>query len=515
MKATDLPIHYNAIDILERNLLKRRHKIALYSLERTLSFQQIAAEVNQIGNALKEIGVRYGEFVAILAPDCAEWITTFFGALKIGAVGVCLNTMLEAHEYEHIFCDCRARVLIVHETLLPIIEPIRANLHFLQQVIVIGTPQRCSDLAFLTWIAEQPTTLAAESTHRDDYCALFYSSGTTGLPKGICHAHKDLALTAQLTGVDLFGLKESDRTFSVAKLFFVYGMGGNLIFPWFVGASIVLYAGSSRMSSNIRKLISDFQPTVLYAVPAAYGALLASTNIHNPCNVSSLHTCISAGEALPLSIWERWKEQTGLEILDTVGCTESFHTFLANRPNDLRPGSSGKPSPGYEVKLVDDEGNEVPAGMIGDLLLKGESIALSYRHEYTKSRHTFRGEWFFTGDKFYVDEDGFYWHVGRVDDMLKVGGLWVSPIEVENTLRTHPAVLECAVVGESDASTLIKPKAYVCLHPEHSPGIELKQQLLLYCVEELADYKRPRWIEFVDTLPRTATGKIQRYRLRR
>ena len=514
MKAADLPRTYNASDILTRNLPHQADKVALYTADREMTFQAVSDEANQVGNALRSLDVRFGEFVGILAPDSAEWVTAFFGTIKIGAIAICMNTLLQTSEYDYILRDSRVRVLIVHESLLSLIEPIRDQHATLKQVIVIGQPQRSTDLDFHTWIGNQSTDLEAEATHRDDFCSLHYSSGTTGEPKGVLHAHKDYPLIAQLSGVDLFGIQESDRTFSVAKLFFVYGLGGNIVFPWYVGASAVLFGGPPRLVNGVLETIDRFKPTILYSVPTVYTAILALQNFSTRYDLESLRLCISAGEALPAAVWQDWQAKTGLPILDTIGCTESYHTFLANRPDDLRPGSSGKPFPGYEIKIVDDEEREVPPGEIGNLMVKGESVALSYLHQYEKSRHTFRGAWLFTGDKYFVDEDGFYWHAGRGDDMLKVGGLWVSPVEVESCLISHPAVLECAVVGQADQAGLIKPKAFICLNEGVSSDNTLIRDLLRHCAETLATYKCPRWIEFVTELPKTATGKIQRYKLR-
>ena len=513
MKAAELPTFYNVVTILEDNLATRANKIALYSDTRTLTFQAVSDEANQIGNALKQLGVRFGECVGILAPDSAEWVTTFFGTIKIGAIAVCMNTLLQSHEYDYILRDSCLRVLVVHESLLAELEPIRDQHPYLQ-VIVIGQARRSKDLVFQAWIQEQSTHLECAPTHRDDFCSLHYSSGTTGQPKGMFHAHKDYPLIAQNTGVDLFGLTENDRTFSVAKLFFVYGLGANLVMPWYVGASIVLYAGSPRIAIGLLTTIDRFKPTILISVPTAYISKLTTPNMATRYGLSSLHLCISAGEALPASVWQKWKDATGQEILDTIGCTETFHTFLANRPADLRPGSSGKPSPGYDVRLVDDAGNDVPQGEIGNLLVKGESTVLFYLHQYEKSRQTFRGEWLFTGDKYYVDGDGFYWHAGRADDMLKVGGLWVSPVEVESVLTSHPVVLECAVVAQRDQQEMVKPKAFICLHEGHLPSNDLVRDLLRHCNKHLPKHKCPRWLEFVNELPKTATGKIQRYKLR-
>ena len=514
MKAANLPLHYNAVDILERNLAERAEKVALYSLEREMTFRQVSDEANQVGNALKKLDVQMADVVGILSLDCLEWVTSFFGALKIGAVAMGLNTLLKPHEYAYMLRDSRARLLIVHEKLLPAIEQIRDEAYFLKHVIVIGQAGRKGDQSYRDWIGGGGTELDPAPTHRDDYCSLNYSSGTTGEPKGILHAHKDYPLTSQLWGMDVLGLREDDRTYAAAKLFFTFGLGGNLIFPWYAGASVVLFAGPPRIATNVLEIIDRFKPTILYNAPTGFAATLAVEGFTQKYDLSSLRLCVSAGESLPAPIWQAWKEKTRVDIIDGIGSTENFHIFLSNRPGDIRPGSSGKPFPGYELKIVDDEGNGVPRGEIGNLLVKGETAALSYLHNYERSQRTFLGEWLFTGDKYFIDEDGYYWHAGRSDDMLKVGGIWVSPVEVESTLIGHPAVLECAVVGQVDSSELVKPKAFVILKQGHTATGALADELIVYCREKMAEYKRPRWIEFVDELPKTATGKIQRFKLR-
>jgi benzoate-CoA ligase family protein len=510
---SDVPLSYNAIDILERNLPGRAEKVALYSEERCLTFREVSEEANRVGNALRADGVRFGEYVAILALDGAEWVTSFFGIVKLGAIAVGLNTLLRPRDYAYMLRDCRARVLIVHESLLPAIAEIREGVPGLEHVVVIGAQAPDGDRTFKEWIAGQPTTLAAAETHREDFCSLNYSSGTTGEPKGILHAHKDYPLTAQLWGVNVLGLTEADRTFALAKLFFTFGTGGNLIFPWYVGASCVLYAGPPRLAARILELVQRFRPTILYNAPTGYAASLALADFAS-YDLSSLRLCVSAGEALPAPIWHAWKERTGLDTIDGIGSTEVFHIFVSNRPGDIRPGTGLPLLPGFEVRLVDDAGQPVAQGEIGNLLVNGPTLALSYLHQYEKSRQTFRGEWCFTGDKYMVDADGYFWHAGRSDDMLKVGGIWVSPNEVESTLLGHPAVLECAVIGRADRSELIKPHAFVTLRPGQTASDALAAELIAYCREQLAEYKRPRWVEFVDELPKTATGKIQRFRLR-
>ena len=514
MKAADLPLYYNMCEILEHNLETRANKIALYSNDGSLTFGEVSRQVNQIGNALLRSGAQFGDCVAILCPDRPEWVSSFFAVAKIGGIALAMNTLLKPEEYDYILGDSRARVLMVHESLLDVIAPTFKNNKSLEHIIVIGDERGTNYPTFDDWIVGEADTLDAERTHRDDFCSLHYSSGTTGMPKGILHAHKDYPLIAQLSGVDLFGLTEDDRTFSVAKLFFVYGIGANLIFPWYVGASCVLQAGPPRQVSAVLKTIETYKPTIFVSVPTVFAAILALPNFNDRFDLTSIRMCLSAGEVLPISTWDAWKEVTELEILDTIGCTETYHTFMSNRPGDIRPGSSGKPIGGYEVRLVDSDGNDVPVGEVGNLMVRGESTALFYLHQYEKSRHTFRGEWLSTGDQYVMDEDGYYWHQGRGDDMLKVGGLWVSPTEVENALSEHDGVAECAVVGQHDDAGLIKPKAFVCLREDVGRSDELLGELLKLCASKLDAHKRPRWVIFVEHLPRTATGKLQRFKLR-
>ena len=514
MKASDLPIDYNMCEILEHNLEHRADKTALLSEHGTMTFREVSNQVNQIGNALTRLGVRFGECVAILCPDRPEWVTTFFATTKIGGVVLGMNTLLTTEEYDYILKDARVRVLVIYDSLLELVEPILRNHNILSKVIVIGADEGANYTTFTDWIDSEDNKLEFERTHRDDFCSLHYSSGTTGMPKGVMHSHKDYPLIAQLSGVNLFGMSENDRTFSVAKLFFVYGIGGNLIFPWYVGASCVLNSGPPRQAAAVLKTIETFKPTIFVCVPTVYGAILSLPNFNERYDIGSLRMCMSAGEPLPVGVWNDWKDTTGIEILDTIGCTETYHTFMANRQGEVRPGSSGKPIAGYDVRLVDDEGKDVLDGVIGNLMVRGESTALFYLHQSEKTRYTFRGEWMFTGDQYLRDKDGFYWHQGRADDMLKVGGLWVSPTEIEEVLKEHVSVADCAVVGHYDNVGLLKPKAFVCLQDDVVPSDDLLGQLLKICAKKLDAHKRPRWLEFIGNLPRTATGKLQRFRLR-
>lgn len=515
MRASDLPLQYNAVHILEHNLKTRADKTALLSPDRSLTFQQVSAEVNRVGNALKGFDVRIGDTVAILNPDNAEWAISYFACLKIGAIAVGMNTLLKPHEHAFILNDCRARVLLVHASLFPAIDAVLDRLTFVKHIIVIGgSALQPGDQSYTDWIANQPTTLETAPTHRDDFCALNYSSGTTGEPKGILHAHKDLPLISDMWAVNVLGLRESDRTFATAKLFFTFGTGGNLVFPWYVGASCVLMAAPPRIATNVLEMIQTFKPTIHFNAPTGYAAILAMSDFSENYDLASVRLCVSAGESLPAPVWQAWKDATGIDIIDGIGCTEVWHIFISNRPGDIRPGSSGKPVPGMEVKIVDENLDPVPQGEIGNLMVKSETTALFYLHQAEKSRQIFIGEWMFTGDKYVQDADGYYWHAGRSDDMLKVGGIFVSPVEVESTLMSHPAILECAVIGAPDSASLIKPKAFVVLKQGYVASAALSENIIGYCKEKMAEYKRPRWLEFVPELPKTATGKIQRFKLR-
>src|SRR5213592_3076442 len=392
MKISDLPFHYNCVDILEHNLVKRADKIALYSAEREMTFRQVSEEVNQVGNALKKRGVRIGDAVAILSLDLPEWVTSFFGVLKVGGVAVGLSTTLTPKEYAYILDDCRARILIVSECLLRQIEPIQAERQFLEYVVVIGHPSHNSHLPFTHWIEGESTELAAAATHREDFCTLNYTSGTTGQPKGIPHAHKDMPISSQLYTVNKLGLTQNDRTFSVARLFFTFGLGVNLFSPWYAGASTVLCSKSPRVATNVLETIDRFKPTFLFNVPTGYASIMAVERFTERYDLSSLRVCAAAGEPLPASLWHAWKEKTGFEIIESMGTTEAFALFLANRPGHIRPGTIGKVVDGFELKIVDENGQEVPRGEIGDLLVKGETFSLFYLHQYHKSQQMFRGE---------------------------------------------------------------------------------------------------------------------------
>jgi len=362
-------------------------------------------------------------------------------------------------------------------------------------------------------IAKASATLEAAPTSRDDAAFWQYSSGSTGFPKGAVHLHHDMVVCCETYGKQVLGIRPTDRVYSAAKLFFAYGLGNACFFPMGVGAQSVLYPHRPTPES-VFELIARYRPTLFFGVPTLYAGMLAVKEAEVRFDTSSLRLCVSAGEALPDEIYRRWRERFGVEIIDGIGTTEIGHIFLSNRPGAARPGSSGLPVPGYELAIVDDEGRPAPQGEIGNLRVKGDSTMAYYWNKHDKTKATLFGPWIQTGDKYYTDRDGYFWYCGRSDDMLKVGGIWVSPVEVEATLVRHPAVLEAAVVGQEDSDRLVKPKAFVVLKEPWRASDELANELKAFVKDKIAPYKYPRWIEFAGELPKTATGKIQRFKLR-
>lgn len=516
---------FNAADyFLDRNIRQGRgHKVAIYTEFRNYTYNDLQKMTNKTANAFRELGVRVDDRIVMLMLDVPQFYAVFFGCLKIGAVPIPLNTMLTSEDYEYYLNDSRARVLVISEELRPVVIQIQGDLLYLRDFAVISETQG-GRLPFRQKYRHAPATIKTEFTTKDDVAFWLYSSGSTGSPKGAIHSHSDMVVCSESFGQGVLGLTEDDICFSAARLFFSYGLGNGMYLPLSVGASAVLNP-KPPTPEGVFETMEKFRPTVFFGVPTLFGQMLeykakkdrergVTTSPNDKHEFSSVRICVSAGEALPAEIFHRWKERFGIDILDGIGSTEMLHIFLSNKPGEVRPGSTGKPVPGYELKLVDEEGNEVPRGEIGTLHVKGDSAAQQYWRKREKTRLTMQGEWINTGDKYYVDDDGYYWCAGRTDDMLKVGGIWVSPVEVENCLREHPAVFEVAVTGCKDEKDLVKPKAFVVLKEDHSPSDELVQELKKFVLDRLAKYKYPRWIEFVDSLPKSSTGKIQRYKLR-
>jgi benzoate-CoA ligase len=509
----DIPREYNAAyDLIERNLRAGRGgKKAYIDDHSTYTYDQLAERINRCANALCKLGLEMEQRVLLCLHDSIDWPTAFLGSIKAGIVPVAVNTLLTAADYEYMLRDSRARALIVSAPLLPVFAPFIGRLPHLKHVIVSGAPAT-EHGTFAALLAQADTDFEPAPTLGDDVCFWLYSSGSTGAPKGTVHVHASLIQTAELYARPILGIRENDVVFSAAKLFFAYGLGNALTFPLAVGATAVLM-GERPTPEAVFARLQRHQPTIFYGVPTLYAAMLASQSL--PARESCrLRICVSAGEALPQHIGESWSRHFGADILDGIGSTEMLHIFLSNRPGEVRYGTTGKPVPGYQLRLLDEEGKTVHQGDIGELQIAGPTCASTYWNNREKSRQTFQGAWMRSGDKYFVDECGCYVHAGRSDDMLKVSGIYVSPTEVESALITHPAVLEAAVVGKEDETGLIKPLACIVLRPGHAAGGALAEELQRYVKSRLAPYKYPRWIEFLPELPKTATGKIQRFKLR-
>jgi benzoate-CoA ligase len=506
----ELPRRYNAaVDLIARNLTGARvNKVAFRDDRSAITYGELAARVGRAANALLGLGLQQEQRILLCLLDTIDFPVTFLGAIKAGIVPIPVNTMMTPEDYDYILRDSRARALIVSEALAPKFSEIRHGQPHLQHVIVSSD----EDSPLRKLIDTAPALANAADTTPDDACFWLYSSGSTGTPKGVVHLHAHAILTAELYAKPVLGIEESDTVYSAAKLFFAYGLGNSLTFPMAVGASTILSA-ERPTPAFVATILRQHKPTIFCGVPTLYAALLASADLPHRADVA-LRRCASAGEALPEQIGLNWHERFGVDILDGIGSTEMLHIFLSNRFGDVRYGTTGKPVPGYRLRLVADDGNPVAKGEIGELQVAGPTSASHYWNNRERSRHTFLGAWTRSGDKYREDEDGYYVYCGRTDDMLKVGGIYVSPFEVESALASHDAVLECAVVGAEDEARLIKPKAFIVVKPGHAPSPALAAALQEHVKSRLAPYKYPRWVEFIDTMPKTATGKIQRFKLR-
>jgi benzoate-CoA ligase family protein len=510
----EIPARFNtATFFIDRHVAEgRASKVAFFHDGGALTYAGLQELVNRTGNALLDLGVQPEQRVLCLLLDSPEFLAAFWGAIKIGAVPIPVNTMMRADDYRYFLDDSRAPVAIVSEPLLAEAGPALADARYLRHVVVAGRATG-RQVGFESWVGKASSRLEAFDSSRDDAAFWLYSSGSTGRPKGAVHLQHDMVITTDTYALQVLGMTEADRTVSAAKLFFAYGLGNNMSFPLRVGGQGVLYPHRPTPEAMF-ELIQRHRPTLFFGIPTLYAAMLQVKEAERRYDLSGLRFCVSAGEALPEEIYRRWHERFGVEILDGIGTTEILHIFLSNRPGQARPGSSGLPVPGYEAIVVDDDGRPVPTGEIGNLRVKGDSTMAYYWNQHEKTKDTLVGHWIQTGDKYYQDPDGYFWYCGRADDMLKVGGIWVSPVEVENTLVAHPAVLEAAVVGQADTDELIKPKAFVVLKDGQGATAGLEAELKAFVKDKIAPYKYPRWIEFVPELPKTATGKIQRFKLR-
>ena len=519
---TPVPDRFNAAAFfLDRHVAEGRGaRTAFRHRARSISYARVADRANRCGNALAGLGVRAEQRVLLALPDGPEFAEAFWGALKLGAVAVPVNPGLRAEEYLQLLRDGRMTAAVAAAPALDAILSARAGAPWLASVVAVrdadaaGAPGAAAAgaLDYEALLAAASPALAAADTHRDDAALWGYTSGSTGAPKAAVHAHRDLVCAADLVGVGTFGIGPDDRILSVSKLYFAYGLGNSLYFPARVGAAAILVPGRLE-PEGIFELIAAERPTCLFAVPTVYARLLEVPG-RGPGDLGALRLCVSSGEALAPRLFHQWQDRFGVELLDVVGSTEALHDFIANRPGRARAGSSGEVIPGFEARLVDGDGRPVLPGNTGELLVKGDSTASGYWNRREQTRRTMVGEWLRTGDMFYQDTEGYFFFGGRTDDMLKVGGMWVSPVEVESCLLDHPAVLEVAVIGRRDTDGLTRAHAYCVLAAGAAAGPDLAAELTQHVRRRLAGYKAPRWVDFVAELPKTPTGKIQRFRLR-
>jgi len=522
----DIPRRYNAAhDLLARNAAWPDKTAFINAISgEKMSYGELTRQSHQFANALRGQGFAPESRLLIAMLDTPDWPVVFLGCILAGVIPVAANTLLTTADFEFMLQDSRAQGLAVSGALLPAFDPLFGHIDSLKTVFVAGEANiadisqnnlSIKPLSQCIRVLEATESLASDVTHTisgtcaDDACFWLYSSGSTGTPKGTVHLHSHLIQTAELYGRGVLGIRHSDLVYSAAKLFFAYGLGNALTFPMAVGATTVLLPARPT-PMDVFIILKDFKPTIFYGVPTLYAALLADPARPAKSDVA-LRLCTSAGEALPAEIGKKFTAAYGVEILDGIGSTEMLHIFLSNRPGEVRYGTTGQAVPGYQLRIVGDDGKDCAAGEIGELHISGPTSAIMYWNNRAKTKATFAGDWTKSGDKYTLDADGYYTYGGRSDDMLKVGGIYVSPFEVEACLMTHPAVFEVAVIGVQDADELVKPKAYVVFKSgQTASSDELKAHVKQY----LAPYKYPRWIEFVSELPKTATGKIQRFKLR-
>ena len=509
-----MPDRYNLVDhFVDRHLREGRgDKTAIISGDRRVTYGEIAEEVNRVGNGLLALGLQEEQRVLLVLPDMPEFAAAYFGTMKTGAVAVPTSTVLRASDYTYFLEESRARIAIVHSALLAEFAPALSGQRYCANVIVCGEHVD----GYIHWgqfLKDASPKLEAAPTSKDDAAFWLWTSGSTGRPKAAVHLHHDWIYCCEYYARGVLAIQTHDVTFSSSKLFHAYGLGNGLMFPFHVGATTILYPGKSQ-ARTVLEVAQANRPTLFFSVPTLYAGMLQEVEQGTAFNLGSVRLAASAAEPLPADIFRRWKERFGVEILDGIGSTEVLHIYLSARAGQVRPGSTGQAVPGYELALVDPSGQPVSTGAIGDLMVAGPSTAQCYWNRQALSEERMRGRWFFTGDKYAVDEDGYYWYAGRSDDMFRVSGQWVSPIEIECTLIEHPCVLEAAVIAFEEETRLHTPKAFVVLKQSYTGSAELVRDLQNFVKQRIAPHKYPRRIEFVTELPKTAAGKVLRYKLR-
>jgi benzoate-CoA ligase len=502
-------VNHNASLLVDRNLESGREgKTAVVAPDRTLTYGELSRDIARWGNFLRAAGIGREDRILIVLDDTTAFPVVFLGTMRIGAVPIPGNPLDRVDNYAYYLDDSYAKAVVVDHVLLPKLAEAMGDRTDL--LVVVANGDASGHVALADALAGQPEELEPTPTHRDDMAFWLYSSGSTGRPKGVVHLHHDIAVTCETYARHVLEITEDDVCFSTTKLFHAYGLGNGLSFPYWAGATSVLLAGRPTPDA-IFDTVETHRPSLFFSVPALYAAMIKGGAGER--DFSSVRACISAAEALPAALQERWGDATGKPIFDGVGSTEMLHIYCSNTMEHLVPGTSGRPVPGYELRVVDESGHDLPPGEPGDLLVRGDSCAAFYWHQHEKSVHCMRGDWFYTGDRYLQTPDGDYAYQGRADDMIKAGGLWVSPADVEACLVQHPAVSEAAVIGVI-ADDVSRIKAFVIATDQPADQNAFAEELRTWCKERLRRYEYPHLVEFVEDFPRTATGKIQRFKLR-
>lgn len=508
----EIPDRFNVTSyVLDRQVSQGRgNNTAIYFKDKIVTYKALQAMSNKAGNCLNKLGLEIENRVVILMEDSPNWVASFFGAIKIGAVPVPLNTMLRPDEYEYLLNDCRAKMIIVGDNLADNIRKIRSGLKHLKKVVVVGEAQGDED-SFEQLMKEASADLEPADTTKNDMAVMFYTSGSTGRPKGVVHLQHDMVICPHLYFISVLGMTENDIVLSVAKLFFAYGVN-NMLATFMAGASKIIDP-RRPLPENICEGVTKYKATFLFAIPTFYVNILKMDNA-DQYSLSSLRICVTGGEPLSLDVFNSFKDRFGIELIDCIGMTENLGAYIGTKPGRAKPPSTGELIPGNEVKIVDDDGREVPKGTEGELWVKNDATTPGYWNRHEETKKTIIGEWLRTGDVYCEDESGYFYFRGRVDDVIRTGGLKVIPTDVEGALKRHPAVGDAAVVGAPDEYGLTKPKAFVILNKGYGPSENLVKELQDFVKKSILPHNYPRWIEFMDDLPRGATGKIQRFKLR-
>jgi len=502
------PERFNASLMLDRNIDRgRAGKAAVHAVDRSLTYGELLAEASRAGNLLRALGVAREERVLLVLDDTTAFPVVFLGAMRLGAVPVPVSPLDKADNFRHFVDDSYARVVVADAGRIPMLREVLDG-RDLTFVSARGPAEGAIDLE--TELAAQDDELVPAATHRDDMAFWLYSSGSTGRPKGVVHLHHDIEITCETYAGQVLGVRDDDVLFSTTKLQHAYGLGNNLSFPLHFGATAVLSAGPPK-PDTLLAVLRERRPTIFFSVPALYGALLRADGAEDA--FGSVRMCVSAAEALSPVIFDRFRDRFGLEIVDGIGSTEMLHIFCSNVPGAVVRGSTGRPVPGYELRIVDEDGGVLPGEAVGNLEVRGDSCAAFYWHQHEKTKASMKGDWFTTGDRYRRTEDGVYVYEGRADDMLKIGGFWVSPVDMENAIMEHPLVDGVGVVGVT-VDEVNRVAAYIIRRDGDPTDDELADELRAHCKQRLRRYEYPHVVRFVGDLPRTVNGKVQRFRLR-